>query len=269
MLNPIGSIVMAAGRGSRMKGFEGNKTLLPLVPGPSFFVGTRPILHQILSTLPPGPKALIVNYRKDAVMEATRSLPVTYVEQPELNGTGGALLAALPFIEQAECQGLVITMGDVPLVRPETYLHLVDALSSNVFVVLGFRPREKKQYGALDICDQKVKRIIEWKYWHALPLKEQALLDTFNSGIYAARREELLQYIPRLAARPHTVMKERKGKQVKVEEFFITDLVEILQKDHRSVGFALAQDEEEVMGVDDLDSLVKAQQVCSRRNGEP
>ena len=260
MLNPIGSIVMAAGRGSRMKGFEGSKTLLPLVPGQSPFEGGRPILHQILGSLPPGPKALIVNHRKEAVMEATQSLSVTYLEQPELNGTGGALLAALPFIEQAECQSLIITMGDVPLVRRETYLTLVDALSSNLFVVLGFRPRDKRQYGALDIRDQKVKRIIEWKYWHALPPEEQALLDTFNSGIYAARREALLRYIPRLASRPHTVVKERNGKQVKVEEFFITDLVEILEKDHRPVGFAVARDEEEVMGVDDLDSLMKAQQ---------
>jgi hypothetical protein len=35
------------------------------------------------------------------------------------------------------------------------------------------------------------------------------------------------------------------------------------------VGFALARDEEEVMGVDDLGSLVKAQEVYRRRNSEP
>jgi bifunctional UDP-N-acetylglucosamine pyrophosphorylase / glucosamine-1-phosphate N-acetyltransferase len=129
-LNPIGSIVMAAGRGSRMKGFEGNKTLLPLVPANSPFQGTRPIMLHILGSLPSGPKALIVNHEKEAIMEATRSLDLTYLEQPVLNGTGGALLAALPFIEKAECRDLIITMGDVPLVRPETYLDLVQALAS-------------------------------------------------------------------------------------------------------------------------------------------
>jgi bifunctional UDP-N-acetylglucosamine pyrophosphorylase / glucosamine-1-phosphate N-acetyltransferase len=269
MLNPIGSIVMAAGRGSRMKGFEGNKTLLPLVPADSPFRGTRPILLHILSSLPPGPKALIVNFEKEAVMEATRSLALTVLEQPVLNGTGGALLAALPFIMSAECRDLIITMGDVPLVRPQTYLDLVQALSSNVFVVLGFRPQDKRQYGALSIRNQRVKEIIEWKYWHALPQEKQALLDIFNSGIYAARREELLHYIPRLASRPHTVVKEREGKQVALEEFFITDLVEIMEKDRCPVGFALARDEEEVMGVDDLGSLIKVQQVYRRRTGEP
>jgi bifunctional UDP-N-acetylglucosamine pyrophosphorylase / glucosamine-1-phosphate N-acetyltransferase len=99
-----------------------------------------------------------------------------------------------------------------------------------------------------------------------LPPEEQALLDLFNSGIYAARREELLHYIPRLASMPHTVLKERNGRQVKVEEFFITDLVEIMGKDRCPVGFAVAPDEEEVMGVDDLDSLVRAQQAYRRRH---
>jgi bifunctional UDP-N-acetylglucosamine pyrophosphorylase / glucosamine-1-phosphate N-acetyltransferase len=260
---------MAAGRGSRMKGYEGNKTLLPLEPVTSAFEGTRPILRHILSCLPPGPKALIVNHDQEAVLEATRSFNLTYCEQPVLNGTGGALIAALPFIENAPCDTLIITMGDVPLVRKETYLDLVRGLSSNVFVVLGFRPQDRRQYGALDIRDRRVKRIIEWKYWHTLPQEKQALLDIFNSGIYAARRLELLHYIPRLASRPHRVLKERKGKQAEVEEFFITDLVEILEQDGRPVGFALAQAEEEVMGVDDLESLLKAQQACRRRSGEP
>ena len=259
-MNPIGSIVMAAGRGSRMQGYGGNKTLLPLAPGNSPYQGTRPILLHILSSLPPGPKALIVNHQKEAIKEATRSLDLAYCEQPVLNGTGGALIAALPFIKNRECDNLIITMGDVPLVKPETYLDLVEALSSNVFVVLGFRPRDKRQYGALDIHDQRVRRIIEWKYRHTFPREQQALLDIFNSGIYAARREGLLQYIPRLASRPHTVLKERNGKQVNLEEFFITDLVEIMEKDGLPVGFAVARDEEEVMGVDDLDSLMRAQQ---------
>ncbi|MFO7459384.1 MAG: NTP transferase domain-containing protein [Desulfatiglandales bacterium] len=268
MTDPIGSIIMAAGRGSRMKGFQGSKTLLPLAPMNSPFQGNQPILLHILGSLPAGPKALIVSHEKESIMEATRYLDLAYLEQPVLNGTGGALLAARPFLESAPCQNFIITMGDVPLVRPETYLELVHALSSNVFVVLGFRPRNKRQYGALAIREQRVKRIVEWKYWHMWPQEEQALLDLFNSGIYAARREALLKSIPRLASRPHTVVKERNGNQTKVEEFFITDLVEIMEKDRCPVGFAVARDEEEVMGVDDLESLLKAQEAYKRRTVE-
>jgi bifunctional UDP-N-acetylglucosamine pyrophosphorylase / glucosamine-1-phosphate N-acetyltransferase len=263
-VNNVGSLVMAAGRGSRMKGFEGNKTLLPLVPADSPFRGTRPILVHILSNLPPGPKALVVNYRKEDVVEATRSFHLTYCDQAVLNGTGGALLAAAPFIERAQCDHMIITMGDVPLVERQTYLHLVQTLSSSPLAVLGFRPRDKKQYGALDIHDNTVKRIIEWKYWHHLPEKSQALLSIFNSGIYAGRREDLLRYIPVLRSRPHKVTKVRYGQLVELEEFFVTDLVEYMEADGLHVGYVLAGDEEEVMGVDDLDSLRRTQEVYRR-----
>lgn len=265
-MEPVASIVMAAGRGSRMKGFEGNKTLLPLKPLASPFHGTRPILLHILESLPPGPKALVVNYEKKAVMEATRSLDLTYLEQPVLNGTGGALLAAAPFIESLHAESLIITMGDVPLVRSETYLGLAAKLSSHPFVVLGFRPPDKRQYGALDIEHDKVKRIVEWKYWHAMPADRQARFEVFNSGIYAARRVELQRYLTVLRSRPHKVLKDRDGTTVELEEFFITDLVEYMVEDGLSVGFVPARDEEEVMGVDDLDSLVRAQEAFRRRD---
>ncbi|MBW2248885.1 MAG: MobA-like NTP transferase domain containing protein, partial [Deltaproteobacteria bacterium] len=63
----IASIIMAAGRGSRMTGYEGNKTLLPLWPGTSTFEGSHPILLHLLANLPAGQKALIVNHCKEDV----------------------------------------------------------------------------------------------------------------------------------------------------------------------------------------------------------
>ena len=198
-------------------------------------------------------------------MKATRSMDVTCLEQPVLNGTGGALLAAASFIERVQADSVIITMGDVPLVGRETYLGLVERLSSHPFVVLGFRPEEKRQYGALEIDRDTVKRIIEWKYWHTMPAAHQSPLNVFNSGIYAARREDLLSYISILRSRPHKVLKERNGKTVELEEYFVTDLVEYMVEDGLSVGFLVAQDEEEVMGVDDLGSLVRAQEAYKRR----
>lgn len=261
----VASIIMAAGRGSRMKNFEGNKTLLPLVPAGSPIQGEHPILLHIIESLPPGPKAVIVNHKKEEVMEATRSLGVTYCEQPVLNGTGGALLAAAEFIQTVDCDSLIITMGDVPLVRQKTYLRLVESLQSQPFTVLGFRPSDKRQYGVLDGDGARVKRIVEWKYWSAFPKEAQDRMEICNSGIYAARRKELLPYLSVLRSRPHVVSKEREGKETKLKEYFITDLVEFLDHDGKSVGCIVAEDEEEVMGVDDLSALQKAQQEFRKR----
>ncbi|MFC1869611.1 NTP transferase domain-containing protein, partial [Thermodesulfobacteriota bacterium] len=101
------SLIFAAGKGSRMKGFEGNKTLLPLIPGPSPFEGSRPILLHIINSLLPGPKAVVVNHRKEEVIASTRSLGLTYCEQPLLNGTGGALLASRDFLEDRNYKQLL------------------------------------------------------------------------------------------------------------------------------------------------------------------
>ena len=255
------SVILAAGRGSRMKEFKGNKTLLPLVPEKSPFEGRLPILLEILDNLPPGPKALVVNYKKETVMEVTSSLDLTYCEQPVLNGTGGALLAARGFLEKQDCDQLIITMGDVPLVKKATYGALLKDLNDKSLIVLGFRPQSRKQYGVLGIRGDQVKKIIEWKYWKTFSEEKQVTFEICNSGIYAARKDVLLRYLSVLESRPHRIQKEIKGKLTEIEEFFITDLVEYINDDGLPVGYVLAGDEEEVMGVDDLPALLRAQDV--------
>jgi bifunctional UDP-N-acetylglucosamine pyrophosphorylase/glucosamine-1-phosphate N-acetyltransferase len=256
----VASIIMAAGRGSRMKGYDGNKTLLPLIAADHPYEGTHPILRHVLQNLPKGPKALIVNHCKADVMDATGDLEATYYEQPVLNGTGGAILAAGEFVDQQENDAcFIITMGDVPFVRASTYTRLVQGLESVELVVLGFSPEDKKKYGVLEIDNGQVRKITEWQYWKDYPLKVQDKLTVCNSGIYAMRRQVLTKYLPVLASRPQIVYKEINGKQTAIEEFFITDLIEYMVADGRSVGYLVAEDELETMGIDDLDALTKAQ----------
>lgn len=259
------SLILAAGRGSRMKGFNGSKTLLPLIAEKSPFEGSRPILMEILDNLPPGPKAVVVNHKKEDVMEASKGYNLSYWEQPVLNGTGGALLAAHEFVRNQPCSRLIITMGDVPLVKPRTYRELVRHLTENCMVVLGFQPEDKKQYGLLRTDGHQVRKIIEWKYWKTFPPKQQNALRICNSGIYAVRKDTLLRYLSLLASNPHIVRKEIDGKLTDVEEFFVTDLVEYMCNDGLPVGYVTAH-EEELMGVDDLSAVLKVQELYKKRS---
>lgn len=260
------SIIFAAGKGSRMKDFDGNKTLLPLIAGRSPFEGYRPILHHILDNLPPGPKSLIVNHKKDEVIRSTVSYKPYYYEQPILNGTGGALLTARDFIETQDSDQLIITMGDVPFVKISTFNSLLEELDRYNMVVLGFRPSDKQQYGVLDIVDGYVKSIIEWKYWKNYPKEQQEAFDICNSGIYAARRMDLLRHLRTLSKMPHIVHKERNGEMVEIEEFFITDLIELMRSNGLKIGYIVAEKEDEVMGIDDLSALEKAQRIYKEKD---
>ncbi len=258
------SLILAAGRGSRMVGYEGNKTLLPLIPLRSPYRGTKPILSHILKELPTGNKAIIVNHRKEDIINATRETGITYIDQPELNGTGGALIAALPFLMQAEDEYLIITMGDVPLVKRESYTKLLKKLEGNSLAVLGFKPESRKKYGMLQLEKNKVAKIVEWEYWRHYPETKLEKLQICNSGIYAARKDDLIQYISVLSSKPHVVQKEVRGKTIPINEYFITDLIETMYKGNLSTACVLG-DEEEVMGVDDMQALLHVQEIFKSR----
>jgi len=60
-------------------------------------------------------------------------------------------------------------------------------------------------------------------------------------------------------------LKERNGRIIEVEEFFITDLIEIMNNEGLMTGYAVAEDEDEVMGVDDMQSLIKVQAKFSKK----
>jgi bifunctional UDP-N-acetylglucosamine pyrophosphorylase / glucosamine-1-phosphate N-acetyltransferase len=259
------SVVLAAGKGSRMVGYDGSKALLPLIPGKSLFEGHRPMLFHLLERLPSGPVAVVVHHRKNDVIKQTSGFSPTYCEQPVLNGTGGALLAARRFLEQHAEAGIVITMGDVPLVPGHTYIKLIQALENVHMAVLAFAPADKKRYGVLDVDGKWVKRIIEWEYWHRFSEPEKAKLFLCNSGIYAVRGSILLDYLPVIESHPHRVTKRRGGADVIVEEFFITDLVEYLNADGLKVGYLQAAEEQEVIGVDDPSALEKVQRLYAER----
>lgn len=262
------SIILAAGRGSRMKGFEGSKTLLPLVPRRTPFAGERPILQEIVANLPEGPKVAVVHHDKAAVIQAAQDLGLAFCEQPVLNGTGGALLAAAPFLGAQHLEPVIVTMGDVPLVRPATFQALLRRLKSHPLVVLGFMPASRRQYGLLETDADSVRRIIEWKYWKDYSSVRLQQLKICNAGIYAARRSALLPFLSSLVSLPHVVRKEMDGRPRTLKEFFITDLVQLVTAAGMRVGLHVVEDETEVLGVDDTAALQRAQAIYRARARE-
>lgn len=263
------SIVLAAGRGSRMQGYSGNKTLLPLEPDGSIYQGRTPIIEHILHKLPNGPKAIVVNHCKEDVIAATEHLGPSYIEQPVLNGTGGALLAAEAFVRHQPAPYTIITMGDVPFVKRQTYEKMIGLLDAFDMVVLGFQPADKKQYGILELKSERVTRIVEWKYWNSYPPTQQAALTLCNSGIYAFHTELLERYFPVMIHRPQIVRKLTDGQMTSTEEYFLTDLVEYMNMDRRPVGYLVTENEQETMGIDDPTALEKAQAIFAQTKTKP
>lgn len=263
MLGPAVSLVLAAGKGSRMTGYEGNKTLLPLIPsGSDPMVGTRPLLAEVLENLPPGPKAVVIHHRGEDVRRETAAYGCTYIFQPITDGTGGAVLAARPFLRNLTEDAVIITMGDVPLIRRRTYDLLLQGLADGDMAVLAFHPDDPAQYGKLDIEENRVRRIVEWKYWSRMPGHMGGA--PCNAGVYAVRRRVLLDGLEELALKPHEVHKERDGRMVLIREYFLTDVVEILGSRGLTVTYRTAEPWE-VLGVDTPQALRHVQEIYRLR----
>ena len=249
-----------------MLGYAGNKTLLPLIPGTSAYDGEHPLLHEVLANLPPGPVGIVVHHCAADVERATKDFAVVHIPQPVTNGTGGALLAARSFLETARQDAVIITMGDVPLIRRTTYAKLLRMLDEREFVILAFEPSDRAHYGMLEMDGESVLRIVEWKYWFTFSPARQARLKFCNAGVYAARRSTLLTYLDRFAHQPHVVQKQQGDEWVTINEYFLTDLVELMSNDGLSVGWVPAP-EEEVTGVDTPEALQVVQKHYLEKSG--
>ena len=157
-MSTVASLVFAAGRGTRMKGYFGNKTLLPLIPAKSRYQGARPLIREVLDNLPSGPKGIVVNYHAEQVRRVTEGQGISFVYQPVTNGTGEALLAARSFLNSADADRVIITMGDVPLIRSATYYRLLDLLGRFELTLLAFECKDRGQYGMIEMEGRKGNR---------------------------------------------------------------------------------------------------------------
>jgi len=118
-LNKIKAIVLAAGKGTRLK-TEGSD--LPKVMREA---AGEPLLHHVLSAIsfiPPGDTVLVVGYQKESVI--ARFPGYIFAEQKEQLGTGHAVMAARESVESGGFP-ILVCYGDMPLLRRGTYERLI------------------------------------------------------------------------------------------------------------------------------------------------
>jgi len=88
------AVILAAGKGLRLRPFTEKH------PKPLITVGNKPLIHFTLETLPDeiSEIIIIIGYLAEQIIEILgdnwQGKPIKYVNQPNLNGTGNALLMA-------------------------------------------------------------------------------------------------------------------------------------------------------------------------------
>jgi len=245
MTAPIAAIILAAGKGTRMKS-DTHKVLHPIAGRPM-------LLHLIDSVKALGAEreVVVVGAGKGQVEAAVHPLGVETAEQAEQLGTGHAVRMAETAL--ADFQGdVLILYGDVPLVTTDTMRRMLDALHGEgnpSVVVLGFRPADPGAYGRVIVGpDGRLDKIVEYK--DATPQERAVTL--CNSGLMAVRSADLFRLLAKL------------GNDNAAGEYYLTDLVELARQDGRfSVG--IETDAIEVAGVNSRGELAGLEQEWQQR----
>jgi bifunctional UDP-N-acetylglucosamine pyrophosphorylase / glucosamine-1-phosphate N-acetyltransferase len=239
-------LVLAAGEGTRMKS---------RVPKVVHSLCGRSMLGHALAVageLDPERLVVVVGHGRDQVSaEAAAQAPdALIVVQDQQLGTGHAVRMVTEAL--GVFQGtVVVTYGDMPLLRGQTLRELVDVHqgSGNAVTVLTARGNPAGYGRIVRDADGAFLRIVEER--DASPA--ELAIDEYNSGCYAFDGLLLADVIKRVTT-----------DNVQQQEY-LTDVVQILRGDGHPIGTVLAADVTEIAGVNDRVQLATARRALDDR----
>jgi bifunctional UDP-N-acetylglucosamine pyrophosphorylase / glucosamine-1-phosphate N-acetyltransferase len=236
---------MAAGEGTRMR------SSLPKMLHP--VCGRPMVAWPILAAREAGAGrvAAIVSPGRD--ISAGFPGEVETVEQPQSDGTGGAVRAALPLIEQAET--VLVLSGDHPLISADDIAGLLDAHTGSgaAATMLTIELDDPGSYGrVVRGPDGEVERVVEAKAaGDADP--EQLAIREINAGTYA------------FAAGPLAAALAGLSNDNAQGEYYLTDIFAALREAGHSVAGHPTDDIGVTMGVNDRVDLAAVEAEGRRR----
>jgi len=234
---PIAAIILAAGKGTRMKS-DLHKVLHP--------IAGRPMIEHLLASVEAlgATHTVVVVGSGRAQLEpvVARHGAVVAVQEPQ-EGTAHAVLQAQASLAGFEGDVLVL-YGDVPLVRTETMARMVERLRGQdapAAVVLGFRPEQTLRYGRIIADgDGTIRKMVE----HKDASDEERRVQLCNSGMMAVRSDQLWPLLRQV------------GNDNAAREYYLPDIVMVAAgAGHRSVVVETAADE--VSGVNSRGELAE------------
>lgn len=235
---PIAAIVLAAGKGTRMKS-KCHKVLHE--------VAGRPMVEHLLASvagLAPEKIVTICGEMRDQLERQLAGRTEFALQEPQL-GTGHA-------VQQAEAAlagfdgDLLVLYGDVPFVKAATMQAMIDRLraaDAPAAVVLAFEPEDALRYGRVIAQQGRILKMVEYKD----ASEEERACSLCNSGLLAARSEDLFALLARV-----------KNDNAQ-DEYYLPDVVNIAIGDGRNCAVVTCDSADEVAGINSRAELAAAE----------
>jgi bifunctional UDP-N-acetylglucosamine pyrophosphorylase/glucosamine-1-phosphate N-acetyltransferase len=214
MNRPFAAVILAAGKGTRMKS-DLHKVLHP--------IAGRPMIEHLLDSVAAlgAERTVIVVGSQRGQLEAALAAPgIEFaVQEPQL-GTAHAVRQAEAALAGFEGDVLILS-GDAPFIRPRTMRLMLEALQGEpgaALVALGFRPADAAAYGRIVAGeDGRVVRIVE----HKDASEDERAIGLCNANIFAVRATDLWPLLARV------------GNANVQAEYYLPDIVNLAVADGR------------------------------------
>jgi bifunctional UDP-N-acetylglucosamine pyrophosphorylase/glucosamine-1-phosphate N-acetyltransferase len=238
------AVILAAGKGTRMKSKK-HKVLHEICG--------KPMIRYILDTLQNigASQTMLVVGHLGETLEQQLVGEVTFVKQTKQLGTAHAVMQTESLLQGKDGITLVLN-GDHPLFTEETLALLIQThqeknaaatvLTANMANPTGYGRVIRKQDGS-------VSYIVEQKDATA---KEQTVQE-INTGTYCFHNQKLFEALQLV------------NNDNNQGEYYLPDVISILQEQEETVAVAMMEDEQEAMGVNDRVQLSIAEQYMQQR----
>ncbi|WP_459251427.1 bifunctional UDP-N-acetylglucosamine diphosphorylase/glucosamine-1-phosphate N-acetyltransferase GlmU [Fusibacter ferrireducens] len=242
MMQNITTVILAAGHGKRMK--SSLPKVLHNISGMSMVEHVIRVAQSVNSEN----IVCVVGHGKEQVKAQLKDAPVKFVEQNVQLGTGHAVMMADEYIEAGD---ILVLYGDVPLLSESTLndfvaMHQKDDNDATVLSTIVDDPRG---YGRIVRGSKGFERIVEHK--DATP--EELDINEINSGIMIVKAPILKTLLKQL---------ENNNEQ---NEYYLTDIFGLILEQQGKIGVMIAEDDYEVMGINDRYNLSLADEYMQKR----
>jgi bifunctional UDP-N-acetylglucosamine pyrophosphorylase / glucosamine-1-phosphate N-acetyltransferase len=236
---------MAAGEGTRMR------SSLPKMLHP--VCGRAMVAWPIIAAREAGAGRVVAIVSPNQNIVPGLPDKVQIVTQPQPDGTGGAIRAALPLIEEAET--VLVLSGDVPLISAATISGLLESHTSSgaAATMLTIELDQPGSYGrVVRTGSGEVERVVEAKAAGDATAEQLAIREV-NAGTYAFQAGPLAEALAGLSN------DNAQG------EYYLPDVLPALRGAGHSVGAYLADDLAVTMGVNNRADLAAVEAEARRR----
>ncbi len=238
----LSTVILAAGKGKRMRNPDKSKVM--------FELKGKPMIQHVVDLalkIHSEKIILIVGHQKQTVMDFIRDIfkddmdKISFASQDEQLGTGHAVMQTKPFLENFDGDTLILS-GDVPLLKFETVEKFLNFHNANNFSasLLSANFENPHGYGRIvrdedgnfiDIVEEKdadenIKKISE-----------------INSGIYLTDNKNLFE-----------ALKTLKTDNAQ-SEYYLTDIFNYFIDNNMKIGAVPTENNIEITGVNTVEQL--------------